>query len=63
MIYIYKVVLSSAEACVMNSHNYHFEAPSLEIQVAKATNGQKNGSSEESILGGIKASKCFTILA
>ena len=27
----------------MHSNNYHFE-----IQVAKATNGQKNGSAEES---------------
>ena len=31
----------------MNSNNYHFE--SFEIQVAKATNGQKNGSAEESM--------------
>ena len=34
-------LLSSAEARVMISNNYHFE-------VAKATNGQKNGSAEES---------------
>ena len=35
----------------MNSNCYHFEGrASFEIQVAKATNGQKNGSAEESIV-------------
>ena len=38
-------LVSSVEARVMNSNNYHFEW--FEIQVAKATNGQKNGSAEE----------------
>ena len=33
----------------MNSNNYHF-VRSFEIQVTKATNGQKNDSAEESIL-------------
>ena len=34
----------------MNSNNYHFEGQVrwFEIQVAQATNGQKNGSAEES---------------
>ena len=37
------IILSSSEARVMNSNNYH----SFEIQVAKVTNGPKNGSAEE----------------
>ena len=42
-------LLSSAEARVINSNYYHCQARAIrEIQVAKATNGQKNGSAEES---------------
>ena len=42
--------LFSAEARVTNSNNYPILIRSLEVQVAKATNRQKNSSAEESPL-------------